>query len=234
MKPGIETCLTPELLHQFDLEGKVVVIIDVLRATTCMLAAFMKEVDHLVALADLEECREMKKCGYLIAGERNGEKIEGFDLGNSPLEYMEYDLKDKKIAITTTNGTQAINSSSMSEERIIASFLNKWAIGNYCISKGKSVVLICSGWKGRINLEDSLLAGALSEIMSSDFNFEDDTTRFVHSYYQKNRFNFLEEMNNASHTKRLSRLNQGGDLEFCVSEDLTEIVPFLEGNRIRV
>ncbi len=234
MKLGVETCLSPELIHQFDLKGKAVVIIDVLRATTCMVAAFINRADHLRAFEDVDECRKMRAEGYLLAGERNGEKIEDFDLGNSPREYLNMDLNGKTVAITTTNGTRAIHSSKESSIRLIGAFTNKRAVANKIRALGLPVVFYCAGWKGKVNLEDTLLSGALIEELGGDFENLDDSSFLAYSVFKENRENYLEFLRDASHVKRLGKLHQGNDLEYCVSENLTEMVPFVEGDRILV
>ena len=95
-------------MHLYDVRDKTVVIIDILRATSCMTTAFAHGINSITPFAKLEDCIAMKAKGYFTAGERDGKKVDGFDLGNSPFEYMEEKLRGKKIAFTTTNGTQAI------------------------------------------------------------------------------------------------------------------------------
>ena len=104
----VDVCLSPDLMHLYDVRDKTVVIIDILRATSCMTTAFAHGINSITPFAKLEDCIAMKAKGYFTAGERDGKKVDGFDLGNSPFEYMEEKLKGKKIAFTTTNGTQAI------------------------------------------------------------------------------------------------------------------------------
>src|ERR1044071_8838835 len=102
---SIEVCVSPEMMHLHDVSDKTVVVVDILRATSCMVTAFAHGVDCIMPFAELEECRLMSQQGYITSGERNGEKVEGFDKGNSPFEYQE-EIRGKKIAFTTTNGTQ--------------------------------------------------------------------------------------------------------------------------------
>ena len=228
----IETILSPELSHQVEMKGKTVVVIDVLRATTCMVTAFMAGADHLLTFSDVEECRKSRSEGYLLAGERNGKKIDDFDLGNSPNDYLNLGVNGKKISITTTNGTQAIESSKDAEKILIGSFLNFSALVEKCQELNNPLVLYCAGWKGRVNLEDSLLAGAIIERAGGSFELLDDSSYLAVEFYQKEKDDLIGILQNASHYKRLSGLSQSNDLETCVSMDKTIIVPEVKGNRI--
>src|SRR5882672_9962544 len=105
---SIDVCLSPELMHLYDVKDRTVVVVDILRATSCMVTAFAHGVDSITPFADLNACRVMKQKGYITSGERDGKMVDGFDKGNSPFEYTGADIRGKKIAFTTTNGTQAI------------------------------------------------------------------------------------------------------------------------------
>src|SRR6187549_669332 len=137
----IDVCLSPELMHLYKVHDKTVVVVDILRATSCMTTAFAHGIESITPFAKLEDCLTMKSKGYFTAGERDGKKVDGFDLGNSPFEYMDENLKGKKIAFTTTNGTQAIAKSAGAKEIIIGSFLNLSAVTNYLLH-GENNVLV--------------------------------------------------------------------------------------------
>ena len=100
----IEVCLSPELIHQHELEGKVVVVVDIFRATSCIVTGLAHGVPAIKPVAEVDEAFKFQKEGFLAAGERGGQKVEGFDLGNSPFEYMEDRMKGQKVVISTTNG----------------------------------------------------------------------------------------------------------------------------------
>src|SRR5690606_2461121 len=106
--PSIDVCFSPELLHLYELKGKAVVAVDILRATSTMTTAFAHGATQIFPVMQLEECLAFSDKGCLTAAERDGQKAEGFDLGNSPFSYMNGTVKGKDIAITTTNGTRAI------------------------------------------------------------------------------------------------------------------------------
>src|SRR5882757_4175573 len=106
---SIDVCVSPELMHLYDVQNRTVVVVDILRATSCMVTAFAHGATSITPFANLDECRDMKAKGYITSGERNGEKMPGFDKGNSPFEYAGDQVKGQRIAFTTTNGTQAID-----------------------------------------------------------------------------------------------------------------------------
>lgn len=229
----IDVCLTPELLELYPIEGKIVVVVDILRATSCMTTAFAHGVESIIPVSEVEECKALQAKGYLAAAERNGEKVEGFDFGNSPFSYMTEGVKGKTVAVTTTNGTVAINKSKSADEVIIGSFLNKKAVVNYLKSQTKDVLVLCAGWKGRVNLEDSLYAGALVDELQDQFVYHHDGSMMAHTLYKNADKDRLAFLSNCSHFKRLSKLNIEKDIKFCLTEDdKYDVIPVLEGDRL--
>ena len=105
---NLSTCLSPQLLPLHQIEDKIVVVVDILRATSSMTTAFAYDVASITPVPTLADCRVLKEKGYITAGERGGQKVEGFDLGNSPYDFMDHQLNGKNLAFTTTNGSQAI------------------------------------------------------------------------------------------------------------------------------
>src|SRR5690606_28047308 len=199
----IEVCLSPELIHLYDLNQKMVVVVDIFRVTSTMVTALANQVHSITPIADLETCRNYQKQGYVIAGERDGLPAEGFELGNSPLSYLDNAFADKKIAMTTTNGTLAIEKSKPgSKEILIGSFLNLKATANYLSSKDNDVVIFCAGWKGRYNLEDSLYAGALVEALAVTHTMDCDGALAMKTLYQTVNLGLYDFLNQASHAKR--------------------------------
>lgn len=223
----IDVCLSPELIHLYPVADRVVVVVDILRATSCMTTAFAHGINSIIPFADLDECLVMKSKGYITAGERNGEKVEGFDLGNSPFEYMDEGLKGKRIAFTTTNGTQAIAKSAGAKEILIGSFLNLGAITSYLMEGSDNVLVVCAGWKGKVNLEDTLFAGAVVENLKDHIEPDCDAPLAAQHLYNQAKNNMAVFLKNSSHVKRLNRLHIHKDIEFCVTPDLYPVVPKL-------
>jgi 2-phosphosulfolactate phosphatase len=223
----VDVCLSPDLIHLYDVSDKVVVVVDILRATSCMTAGLAYGVKSITPFENLEQCEFMKYQGYLIAGERNGQKVDGFDLGNSPFDYMEEYVKGKKVAVTTTNGTVAIEKSKRAIEVIIGSFLNISAVAEHVKNQRQNVLILCAGWKGKINLEDSLFAGALVNKIFNEFDYECDAPLLAQATYLHMKDNMLERVQNSSHARRLNKLNVHKDIEYCLKEDEFDIVPKL-------
>jgi 2-phosphosulfolactate phosphatase len=130
--PSFETILSPALLPQYDLKGKLVIVIDILRATSSICVGFHSGVNLFRPVSHPEQALALEQKGFIAAAERNGQKLEGFKLGNSPFDYLQNDLQNKNVAITTTNGTRCLHLSYEAEEIIIGSFLNLTAVANYC------------------------------------------------------------------------------------------------------
>lgn len=228
----IDVCLSPDLIHLFEVRNKIVVVVDILRATSCMATGLAYGVKSIKPFANLEECRKMKNEGYFIAGERNGEKVDGFDIGNSPFDYMTPALKGQNIAVTTTNGTVAIEKSAEATQIVIGSFLNISAVANYLKEQENNVLILCAGWKGKVNMEDSLFAGALVEKLQNDFANECDAPLMVQAAYQDMSHNLPALVQSSSHAKRLQRLNIYEDIEYCLKFDEYDIVPVIRDGEI--
>ena len=174
----------------------------------------------------------MKGKGFITSGERNGEKVEGFDKGNSPFEYMDSTIKGKKIAFTTTNGTQAIEKAKDAYELLIGSFLNISAIVNHLKKNPSPILILCAGWKGRVNLEDTIFAGAVIERLQGEADPDDDAPLAAMYLYQKAKKDLVGFLNASSHVQRLSRLNIHKDIEFCLTEDQYYVLPKLKNEKL--
>jgi 2-phosphosulfolactate phosphatase len=232
VKRVLDVCLTPELIHQHDLVGKIAVVIDVFRATSCMVAGLANGVKSIRPVLEVEECREFQSMGYLAGGERNAQKIEGFELDNSPFSYMSDLAKGRKIAMTTTNGTLAIDRAKITaEEVLVASFSNLTATAKYLVLQEKDVLLICAGWQGRPGLEDILFAGALAQVLYETHINEEDSTYLAMAAYDSAKEDTLEYLQRASHLKRLKTLG-GEDIPFCLIPDQFDVVVHLVNDEL--
>jgi len=230
----IDVCLSPDLIHKYNLSGKIVVIVDILRATSCITTGLAVGVKSIVPVVSLEKCKEMKSEGFFIAGERGGQKVDGFDIGNSPFSYMEPRFKGSNIAITTTNGTVAIEKSADADLIIIGSFLNISAVARYVMKFNLDIIVFCAGWKGRVSIEDTLFAGALAEKLEVSYESADDSVLLSKSLYQKEKNNLLQYVENAGHAKRLRKFNVIKDIEFCLSMDTYNVVPVIKNGVIQL
>ncbi|HSH68104.1 MAG TPA: 2-phosphosulfolactate phosphatase [Bacteroidia bacterium] len=227
----IDVCVSPYLYPVYHREDTIVVIIDILRATSAICTAFHHGVDRMIPVATVEEAQEYKQQGFLVGAERNGVQIEGFDFGNSPYSYMSDNIKGKTIVISTTNGTQAIEAAKNAYKVVIGSFVNITALCNWLKSQNKNILLLCSGWKNRVSLEDTLFAGAVTEmLLKNGANLKTADGALSANYlYESARHNPYKYMRNASHAERLAALGLKKDIRFCLKPDQTNVIPVLEG-----
>lgn len=221
---SVEVCLTPELIHQHDLQGKTAVVVDIFRATSCMVSGLAAGVRSIYPVLTVGECLENGKKGMITAGERGGQKLDSFDIGNSPFDYMNKDFKGKRISVTTTNGTVAINKSKPAREVLIGAFLNLNATLQYLLRKETNIVIHCAGWKGTPNVEDTLYAGALIYHLGEAYQITNDSGLMALNMYEKNAGNMMAAVKNSSHALRLQKLGIYKDTAFCMSVDEFNVV----------
>ncbi|GAB3641399.1 2-phosphosulfolactate phosphatase [Spirosoma arcticum] len=228
----IDVCLTPDLLHLHAVENTIVIVADVFRATSCMVTAFAYGVKTIVPVATIDECRQWQERGYLAAAERNARRIEGFELDNSPFTYMNEQIRDANIAMTTTNGTLAITRSRSAVKVLVGSFLNLEAIVRYLKTERYDVMVLCAGWKGRVNMEDTLFAGALVARLKDSYGMAEDSAIMAWRLYEQGKDNMAAYLSNSSHIKRLQRLGIQKDITYCLQHDIYDVVPVLRGNAL--
>jgi len=215
-------------LHE--VSAKLVVVVDIFRATSTMVAALAHGVTEILPFADLESCRAMQAQGYLIAGERNGLTAPGFELGNSPVAFLEGNYAGKKLAMTTTNGTLTIEKSKGAAQILIGAFPNLQATATYIQSQNLDVLIHCAGWKGRFNLEDSLYAGALVQALSRSHAPQEDGALAMGSLFAQEGSNLATYLAQASHAKRLQNHGIEADIDFCLTLNRYEQVVGLAGD----
>lgn len=232
-RPRVEVCFTPNLypLHIED-EYEIVVAIDVLRATSAICSAFQHGVGKIIPVSTLDEAIEYRDKGFIVAAERKGQIVSGFDLGNSPYSYMDPKYKGKTIVLTTTNGTRAINTAKKVNNLIIGSLVNLDAVCEYLMDQGKSVLLLGSGWKNKFCLEDTICAGAIAEklLKSGDFYCENDSSIAAKYLYLSASENYFGYLKASSHRRRLRALNLNEDIKYCLTPNQTNVVPIREKN----
>ena len=177
MPRKIEVCLTPALLDLYEIDNSIVVVIDILRATSSMVYGINNGATAIIPVAHVEDCLNYADKGYLLAAERNGEVVEGYDFGNSPFSYTADKVKDKTVVLTTTNGTKALHMArSKASQVVIGAFLNLQSLCDWLKIQEKDVLLLCAGWKDQFNLEDTLFAGAVVNQLRKSFVHFDDAS----------------------------------------------------------
>lgn len=232
MSNQVEIILSPLLLPIYELTGKSVVVIDILRATSTICAALHNGAASVIPVVSTEEALSFSNKDYLIAGEREGMKAPGFDFGNSPSEYATDVVKGKTIVLTTTNGTKCIQASKEADEILVGSFFNITVLADYLNNQNNDIILFCSGWKDKVNLEDTAYAGCLAELLNAKQQSDCDSLELARDLYRQSLPNTMEYLRKASHAKRFSRLGNNEDLELCLKHDIHPVIPKFNGGRL--
>jgi|SRR5436190_14285452 len=234
----VEVCFLPGQYPLYAQDMGIVVVIDVLRATSAMVAAFEHGVDRIIPVSTIEEARQyIGRPGFIAAAERDGKVVEGFAYGNSPLAYVDQDLRGKTIVMTTTNGTKAINLVDGDRKLVIGSFLNLTALSDWLVQQNENVLLLCSGWKDKFNLEDSVFAGAVMErlLASGKFGLEEDSSIAAKYMYMAARDNFMSILKAAPRRRRIEQLQMLPDVKYCLTPDQSRVIPMLkDGELVRM
>ena len=234
MNRKLKVCLTPALLPLYDIENFVVVIIDIFRATTSICYGIENGAKAIIPVSQVEECIAYSERGfdYLLAAERDGEIVAGFDFGNSPFSYTKDKVEGKTIVLTTTNGTHALHLSRSAKKIVIGSFLNLTAICNWLKQQDENILLVCSGWKNNFNLEDTLFAGAVVEQLKDDTFSPDDPAIAANDLYNLAKGDLDAYLQKTSHSERLKKLGIEKDIAFCLNVDTTTAIPILNGEML--
>lgn len=230
---SIDVCLTPDLLHLHTIDNSIVVVTDIFRATSCMVTGLAYGVGSITPVATVEECMALQQKGYIAAAERNAMKVEGFELDNSPFSYMDEHLVGASIAMTTTNGTLSITKAKSAAVKVlVGAFLNLEAVATYLRSQPYDVLVLCAGWKGRVNLEDTLYAGALVNALKDNYMIAEDSALLASRMYEQAQHDLLGYVSTSSHVRRLQRLGIHKDIAYCLQHNLYDTVPVLRGNTL--
>jgi 2-phosphosulfolactate phosphatase len=219
-----------------ELKHKTVIVIDVLRATSTMITALAQGCSGIIPVETLQEANEWHQEGDLLIGERFCKKIPGFDYGNSPLEFLQADLKGKRVIMTTTNGTRGIQKACKAEHVLAGSLLNGKACALIAAGFGRDIVMICSGTQDDFSLEDGLCAGQIAdELISScgetNITLNDFGIAMRHSFLQV-KDDMEQALFHCWNGHRLSDLGFGSDIQYCAQMNITEIVPIMEGSNM--
>ncbi|HEY8927818.1 MAG TPA: 2-phosphosulfolactate phosphatase [Mucilaginibacter sp.] len=232
MTNNLSVCLTPVLIPLYDVENSIVVIIDIFRATSSICYGIENGAEAIIPVSEVEECEAYRSHGHLLAAERNGEVVTGFDFGNSPFSYTKEKVAGKTIVLTTTNGTQALHLSRKAKKIVIGSFLNLTSVCNWLKTQDENILLVCAGWKNNFNLEDTLFAGAVANQLWETGLKPDDAAIAAYDLFQVGKGDIGQYLKKTSHGERLKKLGIEKDIEFCLQVDLTTAIPLLDGDRL--
>lgn len=222
--PTLDLCTVPQLLPAYTLTDKTVLVVDVFRATSTIITALAHGVKQVVVADTLEKCLTLGGLGFVTVGERNGEKLEACRLSNSPQEFTQKRWAGEQIALTSTNGTQAILAARSAAAVLVGAFLNLGALLNYFRRSYGSVLVLCAGRKGHLSPEDLLFAGALAAALQDIYTLSDDiqVVKDLYGVAQEDIKGFLSKY---TQIQRLQTLGLDKDIDFCLQQSLYDVIP---------
>ena len=229
-KPSLYTVLSPALLNLYDVNNTIVVVIDVLRATSTIATALYNGAKEVIPVDSVQQCIQLgKQLECITAGERDGQVAPGLQYGNSSFEYPRKFIGGRTLVLTTTNGTKLLHMALAkgATEIVTGAFLNLSAVCDHLIQMEKNVILACAGWKDRVNMEGTMFAGAVVSIIGEHFSINCDSSHIAETLYKKARKDMYEFMksNDASHYHRLTNFGLEKDIRHCLTPDLANILP---------
>lgn len=223
--PSLTICYLPSqwrALNAGHLAASACAVIDVIRATSTIVTALAHGAESVQPVAGIEEALLLKKQhpGALLAGERGGRALPGFDLGNSPLEVTTERVQGRRIILTTTNGTQALAACRGARAVVVASLLNLDAVAAKLRDLGPPWTILCAGHEGDFGMDDALVAGALAEALEQE--------HAVVSLYHSVRNNLAETLRGSLAGQELVRIGLEKDVPFCAQSNLFSLAPMLD------
>jgi 2-phosphosulfolactate phosphatase len=241
----IEVFLTPSGIEETAFSDKIVVVIDVLRASTTMITALENGAREIIPVAEVEDALMVAASLFserpLLSGERQGKVIQGFDLGNSPEEFAPNVVSDKSLVFCTTNGTKAIVKAKNAKVLVICGFINISVVKEFILKAENlehNLAIVCAGKENRFSLEDTLCAGLLVDKLLTDkkgqaFTLSDGAAA-ARILYEKYRGNEFAALRDSEHGKYLSMIGFGKDIEIASRIDTSQALPILEESMLRL
>jgi 2-phosphosulfolactate phosphatase len=233
-KRDLEICFTPAVFEAHADKEAVVVVIDVLRATSSICTAFANGVKEIIPVATVEEARELKGRGYLLAAERDGFVLDFADFGNSPYNFTTDKVRGKSVAYSTTNGTGIMKRAAECHDVVIGSYLNFSALCRWIEEQDRKVVIVCAGWKTRFSLEDAVCSGAMAErlLQGGRFSTQCDSVHAATDLWKAAKEDLMGYIEKAAQRSRLRDKGLDDCLEYCHTFDVTDVIPILRGGRL--
>jgi 2-phosphosulfolactate phosphatase len=236
-KPSLYTSLSPALLNLYNVSNGIVVIIDILRATSTIATALYNGARSVIPVESVSRCIELgRQIEGITAGERDGKIAEGLEYGNSPFEYPREFIEGKTLVLTTTNGTRLLHMAleKGAREIVVVAFVNLSALCEHLTEMKRDVILGCAAWKDRVNMEDTLFAGAVISRIKDHFSINCDSSHLAENLYEKGKKDLFEFMksNDASHYHRLMGFGLEKDIRYCLTPDLANVLPVYKEGKL--
>lgn len=235
-----EVFLTHSTISEGDVQGRTVVVIDVLRACSTIVTALDRGARAVMPVLDMAQAGKIASNldpdVYRLGGERGGEKIEGYHLGNSPREYTQEVVKGRDVILNTTNGTQALEKAKGADHLVAASFLNAERVANFVRQTTNAITIVCAGRQNRIALEDTLCAGLLLDRLwdGREPYPVSDSAHTAYTLYHTDQEDLENALRGANHAERLVQQDYEEDLDYCFQVDEIPVLPYYTENRMRL
>jgi 2-phosphosulfolactate phosphatase len=235
-KRSVEVCFSPGLFHDILTTGDfIVVLVDILRATTTICAAVGNGVEAIIPVATHDEARRLKQEGFLVASEKDGVQVDFADFGNSAFSFTREAIGGKTLVYCTTNGTRALEIAKSASSIAIGAFTNISALTEWLAGRQKNVVILCSGWKNKFCLEDTLFAGALTVrlLETGLFRTDCDSAHASMDLWSLAEDDVLGYLEKAAQRHRLKKLGLDDVIPYSFECDRVDVVPVFDGRVIR-
>jgi 2-phosphosulfolactate phosphatase len=225
----IDVCFSPALYPAYHNPESIVVVADVFRATTTLATAFYNGARSIRPVATIEEAKAYKNEGWTVGAERNVKRCDFADFGNSPFDYTPERIKGKDLIFTTTNGTKAITIAKDAFQVVIGGFVNLQAVAGYCLNYQRDVLVLASGWEDKVNIEDTLYGGALTEALVGTGRYVtgSDAARIACDMWYAHKYDLVEYMDETDHLPRLKANHLEESVGYCLTLDIAPSVPVL-------
>ena len=224
----IDIIVSADDIKKEKIENKTVVVVDMLRATSVITTALNNGCKGVIPVLTVEDAAEIvrnEKGEFMLGGERNALKIEGFHYSNSPLEYTRGTIDGKTLVMTTTNGTKAIKGCEGASNILIGAMVNAKSIAKRIVELNKDMVIVNAGTYGEFSIDDFLCSGYIIDCVLKEVETELSDIAITSHYIYKNNEDIHSFIKYASHYKRITELGLQADLEYCCTKDIIDIVP---------
>lgn len=235
-----EVFLTYTNISDDDVQNRTVVVIDVLRACSTIATALHRGARAVMPVSDMAQAGKiaanLDPDIYRLGGERDGEKIEGYDLGNSPAQYTREVVEDRDIIMNTTDGTRALVRAKGAEHLVAGSFLNANRIVDFVRENAEAVTIVCAGRHNRLSLEDTLCAGLILDRLwdGNEPRPVTDSAHTAFTLYHTDSGELENALWGANHAEWLATRGYEDDLEYCFQIDSVPVLPYYSENRLRL
>ena len=235
---NVEVFLTSSVVSEDDVRDRTAIVIDVLRTNSTIATALQNGARAVIPVADAAEggkiASNLDQSSFLLGGERGGEKIEGYHLGNSPLEYTADTIAGRTLILNTTNGTASITKARTARHLLIGCFLNASRVADFVRQHDRDIVIICAGWRNRVTLEDTLCAGLILYHLwgGREPGLVSDGAHIAYTQYLHDQDHIETSARLCNHAQWLIEMGYEADVDYCLHVDSLPVLPYFDDNRL--